>query len=218
MATVDGYTAAHMQTIEDETVVSAAVNGSGDLILTKHDGSTSNAGHVKGADGATGATGATGPAGPTAPTGAIVGYSASTAPTGWLLCDGSAVSRTTYSALFAIIGTSYGAGDGSTTFNLPNLVSKIPRGASAPGTGGGADTHTHPLSDNGAAALIFGSSSSILRGRQVSFNWIETHTIPTNGVSTAVGGAVSGGIALVGATDSASNLPAYVSVVYIIKT
>lgn len=55
-----------------------------------------------------------------APVGAIIPYGGSTAPTGWLICNGAAVSRTTYSDLFAVIGTKYGAGDGSTTFNLPD--------------------------------------------------------------------------------------------------
>lgn len=54
------------------------------------------------------------------PTGSILPYGGSTAPTGWLLCNGGTISRTTYENLFAVIGTSYGAGDGSTTFNLPN--------------------------------------------------------------------------------------------------
>ena len=51
--------------------------------------------------------------------GSIIPYGGSTAPSGYLLCDGSAVSRTTYSALFTVIGTTYGEGDGNTTFNLP---------------------------------------------------------------------------------------------------
>ena len=55
-------------------------------------------------------------------------YSGSSAPTGWLICDGSAVSRTTYSDLFNIIGTTYGSGDGSTTFNLPNMKGRFPLG------------------------------------------------------------------------------------------
>ena len=53
-------------------------------------------------------------------TGMIVPYDGSTAPSGWLKCDGSAKSRTTYADLFAVIGTTYGAGNGSTTFNLPS--------------------------------------------------------------------------------------------------
>lgn len=55
------------------------------------------------------------------PVGTVLVFAGSTAPTGYLLCDGSAVSRTTYSALFSVIGTTYGVGDGSSTFNLPNF-------------------------------------------------------------------------------------------------
>lgn len=66
-----------------------------------------------------------------APTGSITLYGAVAAPTGWLLCDGSAVSRTTYSDLFAILSTSYGVGDGSTTFNVPDLKARFPLGYSA---------------------------------------------------------------------------------------
>lgn len=50
------------------------------------------------------------------------------APTGYLLCDGTAVSRTTYAGLYAVIGTTYGTGDGTTTFNLPNMKGKVPVG------------------------------------------------------------------------------------------
>lgn len=66
--------------------------------------------------------------------GAVVAFAGSTSPTGWLLCDGSAVSRTTYAALYAVIGDTYGNGDGSTTFNLPNLVDKFIQGNSTSGT------------------------------------------------------------------------------------
>ena len=62
------------------------------------------------------------------PSGVIQMYGAATAPTGWLECDGSAVSRTTYSSLFAIIGTAFGVGDESTTFNLPDLRGEFVRG------------------------------------------------------------------------------------------
>lgn len=55
------------------------------------------------------------------PVGVTVPYAGATAPTGWLLCNGQAVSRTSYSRLFAAIGTTYGQGDGSTTFNVPDL-------------------------------------------------------------------------------------------------
>lgn len=67
------------------------------------------------------------------PTGAIMPYAGPAAPTDWLLCDGAAVSRTTYADLYAILGNLYGAGDGSTTFNLPNLKSRVAIGVDASG-------------------------------------------------------------------------------------
>lgn len=83
------------------------------------------------------------------PAGTINQTARATAPTGYLLCDGSAISRTTYSALFDAIGTAYGSGDGSTTFNIPNLKGKVPVGYDpsqaefdALGETGGAKTHT----------------------------------------------------------------------------
>lgn len=60
--------------------------------------------------------------------GLILPYGGSTAPTGYMLCDGSAISRETYSALFTAIGTVFGTGDGSTTFNIPDLRGKFIRG------------------------------------------------------------------------------------------
>jgi microcystin-dependent protein len=104
----------------------------------------------------TGPQGPQGPVGPqgpqgvqgitgVAPTGTILMYGAATAPGGWLICDGSAVSRTGFSALFAIISTTYGIGDGVSTFNLPNLQNRSPLGASgsyALASMGGEATHT----------------------------------------------------------------------------
>jgi microcystin-dependent protein len=63
------------------------------------------------------------------PVGMLSPYGGTSAPSGWLLCDGSAVSRTTYSDLFGVIGTTYGVGDGSTTFNLPDMRAAVPVGA-----------------------------------------------------------------------------------------
>lgn len=62
------------------------------------------------------------------PVGSTISYAGSTAPTGWLLCDGTAVSRTTYAALYAVVGDRFGIGDGSTTFNLPDLRGRFVRG------------------------------------------------------------------------------------------
>ena len=69
------------------------------------------------------------------PVGAIVGWSTTTAPAGWLLCDGSTVSRTGYSELFNLISTTFGSGDGSTNFNLPDMRQRFPLGKAASGTG-----------------------------------------------------------------------------------
>lgn len=79
------------------------------------------------------------------PVGVILQYSASTAPSGFLLCDGSQISRTTYSILFMVIGTTYGSGDGSTTFTLPDLRNKFPIGSGSTysiGAAGGSATNS----------------------------------------------------------------------------
>lgn len=81
--------------------------------------------------------------------GMIMMFGGTTEPAGWLFCDGRAVSRTTYAELFAVIDTNYGAGDGSTTFNLPDLSGKFPLGVSSghplnytqTGSSGGEETH-----------------------------------------------------------------------------
>lgn len=62
------------------------------------------------------------------PTGSVMMFAMVNAPTGYLVCDGSAINRTTYAALFAAIGTTYGAGNGTTTFNLPDMRAMFPRG------------------------------------------------------------------------------------------
>lgn len=62
------------------------------------------------------------------PSGVVKAFAGSSAPTGYLLCAGQAVSRTTFSALFAVISTTYGSGDGSTTFNVPDLRGRVPAG------------------------------------------------------------------------------------------
>ena len=81
--------------------------------------------------------------GDTLPIGSITAYGKETAPANWLICDGSAVSRTAYADLFAVIGTKYGEGDGSTTFNLPNLKGRVPVGLD------GSDTDFKPIGKTG---------------------------------------------------------------------
>ena len=89
------------------------------------------------------------------PTATIVPWSSSSVPSGFLECDGSAVSRTTYAALFAIVGTTYGVGDGSSTFNVPNLADNVAVGKSnnkALASTGGADTVTSTGNLSGGTA------------------------------------------------------------------
>lgn len=102
------------------------------------------------------------------PVGAFMGWSTSVAPAGWLLCDGSQKNRVAYKSLFDVIGTTYGVGDGSTTFTLPDIRGRFFLGKAAAGTGatlgetGGAIDHTHSsgAGNTGAAApAITGSSA-----------------------------------------------------------
>jgi len=95
------------------------------------------------------------------PVGVIFPYGASSPPAGYLNCDGSPVSRTTYAALFAVIGTSYGAGDGSTTFRVPELRGRVPAGREAVAT---LLTATH-----------FGGDSTVLGAT----GGLESHTLTT---------------------------------------
>jgi len=68
------------------------------------------------------------------PAGVIMAWGSTTAPANWLICDGSAVSRSTYASLFSAIGTTYGSGNGTTTFNLPDLRGRVPVGKNSEGT------------------------------------------------------------------------------------
>lgn len=86
--------------------------------------------------------------GPTMPSGSMTLYGGASAPSGWLFCDGSAVSRVTYATLFGIISTTYGAGDTTTTFNVPDMRGRVPIGV---GTGQGGGTAGTGLPTAGTA-------------------------------------------------------------------
>ena len=97
--------------------------------------------------------------------GAIKPWGKATAPVGYVLCDGTAISRTTYADLFAVISTTYGAGDSSTTFNVPNLQGKTPQGYDGntynlAGTGG-ANTVTVAVTNNQAATNATNQAVSV---------------------------------------------------------
>jgi microcystin-dependent protein len=122
----------------------------------------------------------------TTPSGAMMDYAGTTAPPGWMMCDGSAISRTTYANLFAAIGTSYGTGNGSTTFNLPDFRGRFPRYNDNMGTAAGAanrDTgrvhgsaQTQATARNGLGVTISNTDLS------------HTHLLGTGAAATAAGG------------------------------
>ena len=148
------------------------------------------------------------------PVGSIIPFGGAVAsiPTGWLLCDDSAVSRTTFSNLFDAIGTFYGTGDGSTTFNVPDLRGKFSRGAPAgndPGSSAGVDTVTLTADQSGlpahshtidAVANTSGSADISKSSPDLGGLRSTNTTGPTN------------------ASESHDNLPSYQEVIYIIKT
>lgn len=114
--------------------------------------------------------------------GVVLPYAGSSAPAGWLLCDGSAVSRTTYADLFSVIGTTFGAGDGSTTFNLPD-----PRGRGVIGAGQGSGLTNRALGATGGAETHTLAESEIPS---------HTHTATLKDAGSAANGAfgrLSGG-------------------------
>ena len=165
-----------------------------------------------------------------APTGSLTMWAGAVAspPTGWLACNGANVSRTTYSALFAVIGTSFGAGDTSTTFTLPNLLNKFPVGAgdtyALAATGGSANaivvshTHTATVTDPGHTHTI--PITSGIGGEGGTPNSLTS----TNGASTFNETANSNTTSITvsnsteGASATNANLPPYVAVGFIIKT
>ena len=89
--------------------------------------------------------------------GTIVPYGGTSAPTGFLACDGSAISRTTYADLFSAISTTWGTGDGSTTFNIPDLRNRFIRGSSSTRAVATAENHAMPAVDIVSKAT-YGSS------------------------------------------------------------
>lgn len=158
------------------------------------------------------------------PAGAIIMYGGTTAPTGWLLCYGQAVSRSTYADLFTAIGTTYGSGDGSTTFNVPDIRGRVVAGQDDMGgtsanrltgqTGGvdgdvlggtgGAETHTLTTGEMPSHAHVMDISS----------------TTGTNNQVVAIGGTYAQGLATssVGGGGAHNNVQPTIILNYIIKT
>ncbi len=138
------------------------------------------------------------------PTGGIAPFAGTAAPSGWLLCNGQAVSRVTFAALFAVIGTSYGVGDNSTTFNVPNVGDRLLMGAGTFGlgaTGGNATisfntggttltvnqipSHVHGERIGATASVRAGASGASVAGDVPS---VSTSTTTNQNTTDAQGG------------------------------
>jgi len=164
------------------------------------------------------------------PTGVILPYGGVSAPSGWLVCDGSAVSRTTYGALFGIIGTSFGVGDGSTTFNVPNLINSAPFGIgsrfSMGQTGGYLDPSLNTLFNHGHVATNVisdlghnhsaGTGSQSVGNGHFAYSTGATEVGYTNSSTTGI--TVNTTISYTGNSTTNGNMPPFVGVNYIIKT
>ena len=157
-----------------------------------------------------------------APTGVVFPYAGSSAPSGFLLCDGSAVSRTTYADLFTAISTAFGVGDGSTTFNLPDMRGRLPVGkdnmggssanrvqnAQADILGGSAGTETHTLTTDELPSHSHEYTKGNLNSGQYSSGGSQGVNSQTSGTATSSTGGGS----------AHNNMPPYLTLNYIIKT
>jgi microcystin-dependent protein len=127
------------------------------------------------------------------PSAAILAMATTSVPSGWLECNGAAVSRTTYATLFGLIGTTYGSGDGSTTFNVPELRGEFIRGydhgrgvdsarvfASAQTDDFKAHAHTVPFSDGGGGGQCIENASGVAISTVTSGSTGGTETRPRN--------------------------------------
>ena len=145
--------------------------------------------------------------------GTVSMYAGSTAPSGYLLCDGAAVSRTTYAALFTAISTTWGAGDGTTTFNVPDARGRAPIGvgngsgltARALAATGGAETHTLTTGQMPAHTHTYSNPiASVLD----SFNW-------ASGTGSELGSPSTGST---GGGGAHNNMQPFAAFNFIIKT
>lgn len=164
------------------------------------------------------------------PVGSVLAYSGTTAPSGYLLCDGSAVSRTTYASLYAVIGNSCGYGDNTTTFNLPDFRGQFLRGQDR---GRGLDPQAAVRTAMNTGGNVGDNVGSIQSSAQLDHDH-SMGSILTSVGSTTLGLANSGGLNVVrtlinnystvftgpssGATISSEVRPVNAYVNYIIKT
>ena len=171
------------------------------------------------------------------PTATIVPWSSASVPTGFLECNGQAVSRSTYSALFAIVSTTYGVGDGASTFNLPDLGDNVPVGKSnnkALASTGGANTvastgnvggstanatlSTPQLASHSHAPNLRYPSPSSTPGFSAPGPSQKGPVVNSTNNNTGSGGGHSHNMSATFSGDATSVLQPYLTIIYIIKT
>jgi microcystin-dependent protein len=156
------------------------------------------------------------------PIGTILPFAGSTPPPGWLLADGTAISRATYATLFAATSTAYGVGNGSTTFNLPNLTNRVPVGAggtyAVAATGGAAtvtlSTANLPAHTHGTTGDHFHTANNSAGGTGVLAGSDKNVATLTSGNTSTTGDHQH---ASVGSGTAHENMPPYVAVLFIIR-
>jgi len=154
-------------------------------------------------------------AGAALPAGAVMPFAMATAPTGWFSCDGTLLSRTTYALLFAAIGTTFGVGDGSTTFAIPDLRGRFVRSTGTDGTAtalaigvkqdsanlththGASDPgHNHGLNDPGHSHTYNGTTSATTGGANASIasrnDSAFSRSVAASGTGITLNGAYTG--------------------------
>ena len=165
------------------------------------------------------------------PSGAWFPYSGTSAPAGYLLCDGSAVSRSTYASLFTAIGTVHGVGDGSTTFNLPDMRGRLPVGQDDMGGSAASRVTTAGSGVDGATLGATGGAQNVTLTAAESGLPSHAHSQTTYGLGGSGGLDITGGfndlVTGSGGTGSAggsaaasahTNMPPSLVANYIIKT
>jgi len=169
------------------------------------------------------------------PTATIVPWSSASVPSGFLECNGAAVSRTTYADLFAIVGTTYGVGDGATTFNVPDLQDNVAVGKSnnkSLASTGGANTVTSTGNVGGSTANATLSTDQLashqhnlgttrpqapFNGSNLAGGWNNPiGSVPTSNTGSGTGHSHNMSANFSG--DATSVLQPYLTIIYIIKT